>query len=195
MFTSIGQLELFYDQAPDVMRSCSMALVLLSVCIGSYLSGGHSLGGRWLGAGQMGSAPCLAPVALSVCLRFYLVVYSRTEPSCTLQHQRRPASWPLAMATRHPACLPPSLLNPFNSSQPRMPAIVDPLLPGALVYAVTVITRRMDPLGEGWLPKDLNHVSSVAGANMPHACKPCVLLGLARGLDRTTAMQACGRPG
>ncbi|PRW50755.1 NRT1 PTR FAMILY -like [Chlorella sorokiniana] len=66
VFTSIGQLELFYDQAPDVMRSCSMALVLLSVCIGSYLS-------------------------------------------------------------------------------------------GALVYAVTVITRRMDPLGEGWLPKDLNH--------------------------------------
>ena len=39
VFTSIGQLELFYDQAPDVMRSCSMALVLLSVCIGSYLSG------------------------------------------------------------------------------------------------------------------------------------------------------------
>ncbi|KAI7840664.1 hypothetical protein COHA_005685, partial [Chlorella ohadii] len=66
VFTSIGQLELFYDQAPDVMRSCSMALVLLSVCIGSYLS-------------------------------------------------------------------------------------------GALVYAATVITRRMDPVGEGWLPKDLNH--------------------------------------
>ncbi|KAL6768208.1 NRT1 [Auxenochlorella protothecoides x Auxenochlorella symbiontica] len=40
VFTSIGQLEFFYDQAPDVMRSCSMALQLLSVCIGSYLSGG-----------------------------------------------------------------------------------------------------------------------------------------------------------
>jgi hypothetical protein len=40
VFTSIGQLEIFYDQAPDVMRSCSMALQLLSVCIGSYLSGG-----------------------------------------------------------------------------------------------------------------------------------------------------------
>lgn len=39
VFTSIGQLEFFYDQAPDVMRSCSMALQLLSVCIGSYLSG------------------------------------------------------------------------------------------------------------------------------------------------------------
>lgn len=36
----MGQLEFFYDQAPDVMRSCSMALQLLSVCIGSYLSGG-----------------------------------------------------------------------------------------------------------------------------------------------------------
>ena len=39
VFTSIGQMEFFYDQAPDVMRSCSMALQLLSVCVGSYLSG------------------------------------------------------------------------------------------------------------------------------------------------------------
>jgi peptide/histidine transporter 3/4 len=39
VFTSIGQMEFFYDQAPDVMRSCSMALQLLSVAIGSYLSG------------------------------------------------------------------------------------------------------------------------------------------------------------
>ena len=39
MLASIGQLEFFYDQAPDVMRSCSMALQLLSVALGSYLSG------------------------------------------------------------------------------------------------------------------------------------------------------------
>ncbi|KDD71865.1 hypothetical protein H632_c4265p0, partial [Helicosporidium sp. ATCC 50920] len=39
VFTSVGQLEFFYDQAPDVMRSCSMALQLLSVAVGSYLSG------------------------------------------------------------------------------------------------------------------------------------------------------------
>ena len=39
ILASIGQLEFFYDQAPDVMRSCSMALQLLSVAIGSYLSG------------------------------------------------------------------------------------------------------------------------------------------------------------
>ncbi|KAK9827526.1 hypothetical protein WJX74_008315 [Apatococcus lobatus] len=39
VFASIGQLEFFYDQAPDVMRSCSMALQLASVAIGSYLSG------------------------------------------------------------------------------------------------------------------------------------------------------------
>mmetsp|Transcript_13275 Transcript_13275/g.31436 ORF Transcript_13275/g.31436 Transcript_13275/m.31436 type:complete len:740 (+) Transcript_13275:102-2321(+) len=39
VFTSIGQLEFFYNQAPDVMRSCSMALQLLSSCIGSYLAG------------------------------------------------------------------------------------------------------------------------------------------------------------
>ncbi|KAL4423412.1 hypothetical protein ABPG77_009990 [Micractinium sp. CCAP 211/92] len=57
VFTSIGQLELFYDQAPDVMRSCSMALQLLSVCIGSYLSGALVLGvsmvsSRWDPVGQ-----------------------------------------------------------------------------------------------------------------------------------------------
>ena len=39
MLASIGQLEFFYDQAPDVMRSCSMALQLLSTALGSYLSG------------------------------------------------------------------------------------------------------------------------------------------------------------
>ena len=39
MLASIGSLEFFYDQAPDVMRSCCMALQLLSVAIGSYLSG------------------------------------------------------------------------------------------------------------------------------------------------------------
>ena len=39
ILASIGQLEFFYDQAPDVMRSCSMALQLLSVAIGSYLAG------------------------------------------------------------------------------------------------------------------------------------------------------------
>lgn len=39
ILASIGQLEFFYNQAPDVMRSCSMALQLLSVAIGSYGSG------------------------------------------------------------------------------------------------------------------------------------------------------------
>ena len=48
VFTSIGQLELFYDQAPDVMRSCSMALQLLSVAIGSYLSGARACTGVWV---------------------------------------------------------------------------------------------------------------------------------------------------
>ena len=48
ILASIGQLEFFYDQAPDVMRSCSMALQLLSVCIGSYASGALVYAvGRW----------------------------------------------------------------------------------------------------------------------------------------------------
>lgn len=40
VFASIAQLSFFYDQAPDVMRSCSMALQLLSTAVGSYLGGG-----------------------------------------------------------------------------------------------------------------------------------------------------------
>eukprot|EP00879_Flechtneria_rotunda_P018658 GHRR01019581.1.p1 GENE.GHRR01019581.1~~GHRR01019581.1.p1 ORF type:complete len:740 (+),score=306.24 GHRR01019581.1:672-2891(+) len=40
VLASIAQLEFFYDQAPDVMRSCSMALQLLSTAVGSYLGGG-----------------------------------------------------------------------------------------------------------------------------------------------------------
>lgn len=35
----VGQLEFFYDQAPDVMRSMGMAMQMLSISLGSYLSG------------------------------------------------------------------------------------------------------------------------------------------------------------
>lgn len=57
VLASIGQLEFFYDQAPDVMRSCSMALQLLSVAAGSYLSGGmcfctHAASSAWHAALQ-----------------------------------------------------------------------------------------------------------------------------------------------
>ena len=58
VLASIGQLEFFYDQAPDVMRSCSMALQLLSVAVGSYLSGALvaavGAGTAWLGWGEGG---------------------------------------------------------------------------------------------------------------------------------------------
>ncbi|UPQ97781.1 proton-dependent oligopeptide transporter [Chloropicon primus] len=39
VFASIGQLELFYDQAPDSMRSCCSALALLTTAIGGYTAG------------------------------------------------------------------------------------------------------------------------------------------------------------
>lgn len=39
ILTAIGALEFFYDQAPDIMRSCMMALELASSALGSYLAG------------------------------------------------------------------------------------------------------------------------------------------------------------
>ncbi|KAL0451049.1 UNVERIFIED_CONTAM: protein NRT1/ PTR FAMILY 8.1 [Sesamum latifolium] len=38
VFTNIGQLEFFYDQAPDAMRSLSSALALTTHAVGHYLS-------------------------------------------------------------------------------------------------------------------------------------------------------------
>ncbi|KAL3680988.1 hypothetical protein R1sor_023944 [Riccia sorocarpa] len=38
VFTFIGQLEFFYDQAPDAMRSLASALSLTTVALGNYLS-------------------------------------------------------------------------------------------------------------------------------------------------------------
>eukprot|EP00892_Ulva_mutabilis_P001566 jgi/Ulvmu1/1140/UM107_0014.1 len=38
VLASIGQIEFFYDQAPDVMRSCCGALSLLTTALGGYLS-------------------------------------------------------------------------------------------------------------------------------------------------------------
>lgn len=38
VFTFIGQLEFFYEQAPDAMRSLCSALALTTVALGSYLS-------------------------------------------------------------------------------------------------------------------------------------------------------------
>ncbi|XP_019186891.1 PREDICTED: protein NRT1/ PTR FAMILY 8.4-like [Ipomoea nil] len=38
VFTCIGQMEFFYDQSPDSMRSSSTALALLTTSLGAYLS-------------------------------------------------------------------------------------------------------------------------------------------------------------
>jgi hypothetical protein len=80
VFTSIGQMEFFYDQAPDVMRSCSMALQLLSVCIGSYLSGAVVwVAGeisRRMGEGRVAVGPGgWVRVCVSVCLQSIANIY------------------------------------------------------------------------------------------------------------------------
>ncbi|GJN08537.1 hypothetical protein PR202_ga26471 [Eleusine coracana subsp. coracana] len=38
VFTAIGQLEFFYDQGPDAMRSLCSAFALVTVALGSYIS-------------------------------------------------------------------------------------------------------------------------------------------------------------
>ncbi|MCF6814768.1 hypothetical protein L3H39_11160, partial [Corynebacterium sp. MC-16] len=38
VFTFVGQLEFFYDQSPDAMRSLCSALSLLTTSLGNYLS-------------------------------------------------------------------------------------------------------------------------------------------------------------
>ena len=38
VFTFVGQLEFFYDQSPDAMRSLCSALSLLTIALGNYLS-------------------------------------------------------------------------------------------------------------------------------------------------------------
>lgn len=40
ILASIGQIEFFYDQAPDAMRSCCMAMQLMSTALGSFLATG-----------------------------------------------------------------------------------------------------------------------------------------------------------
>lgn len=38
MFTFIGQMEFFYEQAPDAMRSLCSAMSLTTAALGNYLS-------------------------------------------------------------------------------------------------------------------------------------------------------------
>jgi peptide/histidine transporter 3/4 len=79
VLASIGQLELFYDQAPDVMRSCSMALQLLSTALGSYLSGAVLLavqrGTNWLPRDLNAGRMDLFFYSLAVVMVANLVIY------------------------------------------------------------------------------------------------------------------------
>ena len=55
VFSSVGTMEFFYDNAPATMKSSASALQLLSVCIGSYLSSVLVVVMQWLstlGGGQ-----------------------------------------------------------------------------------------------------------------------------------------------
>ncbi|KAA8532388.1 hypothetical protein F0562_032357 [Nyssa sinensis] len=56
VFTFIGQLEFFYDQSPDAMRSLCSALSLLTTSLGAYLSSFILTVVTWLstGGGQAG---------------------------------------------------------------------------------------------------------------------------------------------
>mmetsp|Transcript_1730 Transcript_1730/g.4193 ORF Transcript_1730/g.4193 Transcript_1730/m.4193 type:complete len:619 (+) Transcript_1730:110-1966(+) len=54
VFCMVGQLEFFYDQAPDVMRSMAMAMQLLSISLGSYLSGALTQAVKHITAGPDG---------------------------------------------------------------------------------------------------------------------------------------------
>ena len=65
--------------------------------------------------------------------------------------------------------VPCSLLRPGASCMSRPPSVLLPCPPpmptraGALVLGASVITSRMDPSGQGWLPKDLNQVGREGG--------------------------------
>jgi len=107
VFTSIGQLEFFYNQAPDVMRSCSMALQLLTECLGSYsaaffiwviqyVTAEHGRGGwlpRDINYGHLDKYFLLLAGAMAVNTMFYLVVacnYEYKEVEHEYQGPRRP---------------------------------------------------------------------------------------------------------
>jgi len=62
IFASVGTMEFFYDRAPEAMRSCSSALQLLSVCIGSYLSSLLVVLVQWLSS--LGGGPGWLPADL-----------------------------------------------------------------------------------------------------------------------------------
>lgn len=106
IFTSIGQLEFFYDQAPDVMRSCSMALQLLSVAVGSYVAAGmvavvssitvalDPKGRGWLPKNLNKGRVDLLFVAFAVLSAIDLVVFlwvARTYQYKSLDHRRTAA--------------------------------------------------------------------------------------------------------
>ena len=73
VFASIGQLELFYDQAPDSMRSCCSALQLLGTALGSFLAG-FLISGSNAVVRALGAAPWVAEDLNDGRLNYYFLL-------------------------------------------------------------------------------------------------------------------------
>ena len=116
VLASIGQLEFFYDQAPDVMRSCSMALQLLSVAVGSYLSGALvaavGAGTAALGLGKDGRGESLSFFLSFSFFSFRALEVEEGVESCP-KRKTQNALTSIFPSLSRALSLSPSLANPF----------------------------------------------------------------------------------
>lgn len=155
VFTSIGQLEFFYDQAPDVMRSCSMALQLLTECLGSYsaaamiffiqtVTSDHGVGGwlpRDINDGHLDKYFLLLAGAMAVNTLFYLVVANSYEYKEVEHEYKKPRPQPVPV---------PRQYQPPNGSAPSSSI---PIQGGG--------RRKLKPAKEGPYGRSITYVTDV----------------------------------